>query len=188
VSPPDLVSLFVAPLNKVGARYMVSGAIAAIIYGEPRLTNDIDVVVDLDVRTAHNLLSAFDPAAFYVPPREAVEEEIGRARGGHFNVIHPETALKLDVYPAGAERLNTWGLANRRRMMVNEHTLWIAPPEYVVLLKLQYWHDGDSGKHATDIRAMLRTLAGDIDSTLIEREATSRGLSKEWDAVRDVHE
>jgi hypothetical protein len=71
---------------------------------------------------------------------------------------------------------------------VNDHTVWIAPPEYVVLLKLQYWHDGDSGKHAKDIRAMLRTLAADIDAALIEREAISRGFLTEWDSVREAHE
>ena len=50
---PDLVSLFVLPLEALGIRYMVTGSVAAMGYGEPRLTNDVDVVVDLsagDVR------------------------------------------------------------------------------------------------------------------------------------------
>ena len=42
MSSPDLISLFIAPLNRLGVPYMVTGAVAAIIYGEPRLTNDID--------------------------------------------------------------------------------------------------------------------------------------------------
>ena len=47
VPPPDLVSLFVEPLNRLGITYMVTGAVAAIVYGEPRLTNDIDFVIKL---------------------------------------------------------------------------------------------------------------------------------------------
>ncbi len=45
VPTPDLVSLFVEPLNRLGVMYMVTGAVAAIVYGEPRLTNDIDLEI-----------------------------------------------------------------------------------------------------------------------------------------------
>jgi hypothetical protein len=185
VPAPDLVALFVAPLNDAGVRYMVSGAVAAIIYGEPRLTNDIDVVAELDSVSARTLMSAFDPDAFYVPPLEVVDAEIDRARDGHFNVIHTATSLKLDVYPAGDEPLNKWGLDHRRPLSAGGHIIWTAPPEYVVLLKLRYWHEGESPKHAGDIRAMLRALGGDVDRDHIEREAAARGLAREWRAVRE---
>jgi len=44
---PELYQIFVGLFNKLGIRYMVTGAAASIVYGEPRLTNDIDVVLDL---------------------------------------------------------------------------------------------------------------------------------------------
>ena len=43
----DLFLLFVRPLNRAGIRYMIGGSVAAIFYGEPRLTNDVDFVVSL---------------------------------------------------------------------------------------------------------------------------------------------
>jgi hypothetical protein len=42
---PDLIELFVRPLNDLGIRYLVSGSVAAMLYGEPRVTHDIDLVV-----------------------------------------------------------------------------------------------------------------------------------------------
>jgi len=44
---PNLFKIFTVRLNKMGIRYMVTGAVAAIIYGEPRLTHDIDLVIEL---------------------------------------------------------------------------------------------------------------------------------------------
>ncbi len=42
---PDLFGLFVRPLHESGLRYMVSGSLASIYYGEPRLTMDVDLVL-----------------------------------------------------------------------------------------------------------------------------------------------
>ena len=43
----DLVQQLIAPLNRAGVPYMVTGGVAAIVYGEPRLTNDVDVVLQM---------------------------------------------------------------------------------------------------------------------------------------------
>lgn len=45
--PPDLISLFVAPLNQIGAAYMVTGSVASSTYSHARFTNDIDMVAVL---------------------------------------------------------------------------------------------------------------------------------------------
>ena len=84
---PDLIELFVEPLNRLGLDYMVSGAIAAIIYGEPRLTNDIDIVAHLKPADARRLVREFSSPEFYVPPEEVIQAELARSAGGHFNLI-----------------------------------------------------------------------------------------------------
>ena len=47
MEPSELLRRFVAVLDRLGIRYLVAGSMATTIYGEPRFTNDIDVVVDL---------------------------------------------------------------------------------------------------------------------------------------------
>jgi hypothetical protein len=44
---PDELSLFAQRLEEIGAPYMITGATAAILYGQPRVTNDLDVVLSL---------------------------------------------------------------------------------------------------------------------------------------------
>lgn len=78
MSSPDLFSLFAAPLNRLDIPYMATGAVAAIAYSTPRLTNDIDLVVQLRASDARRLIAAFNSSQFYVPPLEVIAEEIGR--------------------------------------------------------------------------------------------------------------
>ena len=56
---PDLFLLFVRPLNRAGIRYIVSGSVAAIFYGEPRLTHDVDFVVFLNDADIQRLVEVF---------------------------------------------------------------------------------------------------------------------------------
>ena len=63
---------------------MVTGSVASAIYGEPRLTQDIEVVLSLGKGDAERLVAAFRSGDFYVPPVEVVVEEGGRSSGGHF--------------------------------------------------------------------------------------------------------
>ncbi len=179
----DLITLFVAPLNRLGATYMVTGAVAAIVYGEPRLTNDIDLVVALAEREVARLEAAFDPSEFYVPPTETLIAEAQRPLGGHFNVIHGATALKADMYVAGADPLHAWAFERRRQIVVAGETIWLAPPEYVMLRKLQYLRDGGSDKHRRDVRAMLRELGDAIDRPALLAHIRQLGLNAEWTSI-----
>ena len=56
---PNLFQIFVSRLNRLDIRYMVTGAVASIIYGEPRLTHDIDLVVELNPQNAEKIIDAF---------------------------------------------------------------------------------------------------------------------------------
>jgi hypothetical protein len=79
VTTPDLVGLFVEPLERIGIPYMITGGVASVIYGDPRFTRDIDIVLVLDRAGVQNLRAAFEGEDFYVPPEEAMEREVERA-------------------------------------------------------------------------------------------------------------
>lgn len=64
MQPPDLITLFVVPLNNLNIRYMITGAVAAVIYGEPRFTRDLDLILDLRPGDADRVVSAFPAEAF----------------------------------------------------------------------------------------------------------------------------
>lgn len=164
---------------------MVTGAVAAIVYGEPRLTNDIDIVLDPSPPDIGRLSGTFGSDAFYCPPPEVMRAEIERPLGGHFNLIHLDTALKADIYLAGVDPLHRWALERRRPIAVGNERVWIAPPEYVVLRKLEYFRDSGSDRHLRDIRAMLRELGRDIDLAGLMADIRRLDLGKQWEAVEE---
>ena len=184
----DPVALFVGHLNRLDVRYMVTGSVAAIAYGQPRLTHDVDVVIELGKSQVGLLLLAFPAPEFYCPPHEVVRIEIERPNRGHFNIIHHETGFKADMYPAGEDALHAWGMARRRRIMIGAESVELAPPEYVILRKLEYYREGGSEKHVLDIRSMLDASAELIDRLELERRITRRGLDEAWRQVSSAGE
>lgn len=188
VPPPDLIGLFVVSLNNLDIPYMVTGAVAAVVYGEPRFTRDVDLMVDLHPGDADRLSAAFPGDTFYVPPREVIEAETRRAAGGHFNLIHHATALKADVYPAGADPLHAWAMARRVRHDVGGVPVWVAPMEYVILRKLGWHREGGSSKHLDDIRAMLRVSGAGLDRAALDDWLARLGLADVWRSVDENSE
>lgn len=179
---PDELSLFAARLEAAGVPYMITGATAAIFYGQPRVTNDLDVVVSLDEAGRTALLREFPEVDFYVPPESIIRAEQARVQRGHFNLIHLESGFKADVYLAGADTLHAWALPRRQRVQWTEDlAVAVAPPEYVILRKLEYYREGGSAKHPADIRA-IRDITP-VDEALLEPWLERWGLVAIWREV-----
>jgi hypothetical protein len=91
-----------------------------------------------------------------------------------FNLIHHATQFKADVYLAARDPLHAWALAHRRRIELEGGGAWIAPPEYVVLRKLEYLREGGSDKHKRDIRFIVAATA--LDRAFLDAEISRLGL------------
>jgi len=164
-------------MERLGIPYMVTGSIAAIFYGEPRLTHDIDIVLHLRLADIGRLCEMFPLADYYCPPPEVIHVEMRRESHAHFNLIHHTTGLKADCYPFTGDRLHAWALQNRRaQSLAGNQTVQLAPPEYVIIRKMQYYRDGGSQKHVQDILTMLAVQGGAIDMQFLGQELKERNL------------
>jgi hypothetical protein len=181
----NLFRIFVSRLNNLSLPYMITGAVASIIYGEPRLTNDIDLVIDMSSDEVETFGDAFPIEDFYRPPPEVIRVEIGRSQRGHFNLIHHATGFKADIYAAGRDELHHWGLKSRKPVELEGEKFWLAPVEYVILRKLEYYREGESEKHLRDISGILTFSADEIDFRMLEAQIKKRALEKEWTAAKD---
>lgn len=183
--PPDLYRLLLLPLQETGLTHMLTGGLAAVLYGEPRLTNDVDLVLRLEPAQAARLLRAFPGSEYYVPPLEVVREEAARSAGGHFNILHLGTALRADIYCLGSsDELGTWAMDRVHHLRIGEGELAVAPIEYVILKKLQYYAMGGSDRHLRDIRAMLRLSGEQVDQVQLQHWLDRLGLHNEWRLTR----
>lgn len=177
----DLLRVFIDPLEKNKIQYFITGSIASIFYGEPRLTHDIDIVVHLTQTDIKSFEKIFSLDEYYCPPEEVLQIENNRRPGGHFNLIHHKTGFKADIYPDADDGLHQWAFENRKHVqLAHNFWLWLAPPEYVVIRKLEYYREGGSDKHISDIKKMLPQINSQLNIHFLEREITARDLQKYW--------
>lgn len=166
---PVAVALIVGRhLEALGVSYVMGGSFASSLHGEPRATNDVDLVADLDQATARAFVESLGNG-FYADASAAAEAV--RA-GGSFNVVHVESAVKVDVFVAGADAFDQQRLQRRRRVLVkpdeDEGTLFVDTAEDVVLRKLEWYRRGGetSERQWRDVLAVLRVQQRLDDSYL----------------------
>jgi hypothetical protein len=157
---------------------MVVGSVAAITYGVHRLTNDLDAVLQMTLASVRQVHAAFPMEEFYVPPVEVLREEASRRDRGHFNVIHHASGYKADVFLRPNDPLETWAFARRRKVTVEGVPVWIAPPELVIIRKLEFFREGQQPKHLSDIQGLLTFES--LDLAFIETQVERLGLREQW--------
>ena len=177
----DLLRRVIEVFEGFDLPYMVVGSMASSAYGEPRLTQDIDVVAKLIADDVAPLCRAFPMPDFYVAP-EAVLHAV-RSRG-QFNIIHPASGNKVDVM---LPRDDAWGrmqVSRRRRLQILPQLEgYAASPEDVMLSKMDYYREGGSEKHLRDITGILKVSGPDVDRAYVTRWARELGLMEIWQAV-----
>ena len=179
----DLLRFVVSVLERLSLRYFVTGSTVTIFYGEPRFTNDIDIVVDLPADAVAEFCRQFPEDEFYVST-DAARAAVGRH--GIFNVIQPGTGLKVDVIVPEPSEFNRSRFVRARRVRAGED--WDASfssPEDAILKKMEFHRGGGSDKHLRDIASVLRTSGDEIDTAYIDRWAATLSVTEVWSAILD---
>lgn len=181
MDPSELLRFLVGVLERLQLRYFVTGSTVTIFYGEPRFTNDIDVVVDLHEKGAAEFCRQFPEDDFYVD-EEAARDAIRHA--SQFNIIHPQSGFKIDVIVPAATEFNRSRFNRAKRVRAGpDWDASFASPEDAIIKKLEYFREGGSEKHLRDITGVLKTSGPDMDMQYVERWATVLGLLDIWNAI-----
>jgi hypothetical protein len=177
----ELLRYTVAALERIGTPYLVTGSVATIFYGEPRFTNDLDVVVDLPADRVADFCAQFPAEEFYLDPgavRRALRER------GQFNIVHPRSGLKIDVMIPDRSAFNRSRFSRGVRVSpAADFTAAFASPEDVIVKKMEYYRAGGSDKHLRDIAGVLRVSGEHVDRRYIEEWAARLGLGEIWAGI-----
>ena len=176
----EVLCVFLDRLNNSGLSYMVTGSVASIIYGEPRMTHDVDLVLELHAEKIPEFIDLFPISEFYCPPKEAITTEVARQSDGHFNIVHHESGFKADIYPAGKDEFHKWAMAKRKMVQMGKLSFWIAPVEYVIIRKLQYYKEGQSTKHLDDVKKMLEISKDAVDKSVLGQMVEKYDVLDQW--------
>lgn len=177
----ELLRRVVAVLEDLELPYLLTGSIATTLYGEPRFTNDIDVVVDLPARRIEEFCAAFPSDEYYLD-EESVRRAVDRHR--QFNVIHPRSALKVDVIipPPSAFERSRFARA-RREAPATDFTAVFSSPEDAIIKKMESYRDGGSDKHLRDIVGVLKIGGEAIDREYIGEWAQRLDVQEIWQRI-----
>lgn len=176
----EILKLVAERLERAGIAYMISGSVALSYYAEPRLTRDIDIVIELKSGDAERLTDLFE-ADFYVDT-EVVRDAI--ARYGMFNVIHYESVIKVDFIVRKDTPYRQEEFLRRVAIEVEGTTLWFVTAEDLLLSKLVWAAESRSEMQLQDVRNLM-TVVATLDWIYIEHWAAELMVTE---LLREVRE
>jgi hypothetical protein len=135
---------------------MVTGSIAANFYAVPRMTRDIDVVIELSEHDADNLIRIFEKD-FYLEPNTVRAAARNKTM---FNLIHNEYIIKVDFVVRKDSAYRRREFSRRRKISLENRPLFVVSPEDLILSKLDWAKDTESEVQLLDVRNLLKSVKG----------------------------
>lgn len=180
--PSAIAKLLHAILTELEISYYITGGVAAIVYGEPRTTRDLDVVIELDRNNILPLVEKLQQDEFYCPP--GAVDEILTGRGKTLSITHMTQILNADMVMNGHSEFDRAKMARRRWEALDEagiERFWLASPEDVILAKLLWRKQSGSQKQWNDILGILKVQIEALDYEYLAQWATRLEIQRDFD-------
>jgi hypothetical protein len=182
------LKLILEALKVTGIEYLIGGAIAEWAWGEPRATQDLDIVINLPVESIGKFSKELEKRDMLVPADIILDAMIEERADIPLSAIHLYSGLKADIYlMRDGDMLRQ--SAFERRVLVDYGmpigNVYVHSPEDLILYKLSYLGLSGQPKHARDIAAILRARKNELDMIYIEKWITQLGLDAIWKEILD---
>ncbi|WKZ18244.1 MAG: hypothetical protein QY310_12515 [Candidatus Jettenia sp. CY-1] len=175
----DVLRIVVKRLESAGIPYMITGSIAANFYTTPRMTRNIDIVMDVEEKDTEILFSLFFND-FYVN-KDSIKNAIRTKQ--IFNIIHNEGIVKVDFIIRKDSNYRKIEFKRRRSMVFEGLKIHITSPEDLILSKLFWAKESLSEMQIRDVRNLLKTVHN-LDINYIEKWVRELGLEEVYNEVK----
>jgi hypothetical protein len=163
--------------------YMIGGAVAVWAWGEPRATQDLDVVVDIPLESINQLSKELELRGMHVPTDIILDIILQNQADLPINAIHGESGYKAKLFPLRAgDELRQSALRRRRLIDLGPQlgAIFLHSPEDLIVYKLSYYSLSRQTKHLRDITSIVLATGDALNLAYIEAWAELKGLRTLW--------
>lgn len=147
----DLLIKVIDRVNQLNISYMMTGGIAAIFFGKPRLTHDFDIIVELESEQIQKLVNTFEND-FYISI-EAIQKAIDNR--SMFNLIHFDSGIKVDFWLIKDNEFDKKRFERRQKHIYASRDIFFSSPEDIILKKILWFKESKIQKHFDDALGVL---------------------------------
>lgn len=174
----NVLSLVCSKLDNSNIPYMLTGSFASNFYTVPRMTRDIDIVIELDQINKKLLFKALEND-FYIS-EEAITDAIDHE--SMFNAIHNDTIFKVDFIIRKNANYRRTEFGRRQQKVINNQSIWIVAPEDLIISKLFWAKESLSQMQINDIKSLLQSVPS-LDKKYLESWIDKLQLSEIYGKV-----
>lgn len=176
----NIIRTIVTRLSKAKIPYMFTGSIAANFYATPRMTRDVDVVIELKENDVDHICSLFEED-FYAD-RDMILSAI--KRNGMFNMIHYESVFKVDFIIRKDDKYRREEFKRRKSIIFEGIKIYVAAPEDLILSKLYWAKNSLSELQLGDVKNLLKGVKN-IDYVYLKQWAEYLGIAELYRKVKE---
>lgn len=162
----EILKLVADRLKSAGIEYMMTGSMAMALYSMPRMTRDIDMILNISSSEANTIFNLFNKD-FYID-KKGIDQAIQNK--GIFNIIHNETIMKIDFIVRKDEEFRREEFARRRIADIAGTQVYVVTAEDLILSKLVWVKNSNSELQYRDVQQMI-IASKSLDHDYIEKWA-----------------
>lgn len=170
----EFLATIVHKLDDAKIQYMVCGSVASSTHGEPRATNDIDIIITCNLKQLKQFISSFSDD--YYADFEMAEDAFRRK--SMFNIIDIRTGCKVDLIFLKDEDFAFEEFSRKQDSKIFDVTVKLVSPEDSILSKLKWAKMGQSDRQLRDAFGVA----------VVQWEKLDKGYLKKWAQKLEVED
>lgn len=168
-------------LEELSIPYMLSGSVAGSFYAQPRMTRDIDIVIELAAEQVPKVFEVFSKD-FYVDKDDVAEAVHVQ---GMFNIIHYQAVVKIDFIVRKDSAYRQLEFDRRIKKLIGDFELWVVSPEDLIISKLFWAKDSKSELQLNDVSSIVKYQVDRLDSDYIVYWVRELGVEQLWEEINN---
>ncbi len=182
INPSKLLTQITQVLDKLEIPYFITGGFAVSVWGRPRATFDIDIVIKLIESEVSKLAKMLRNISKFGYIDEDTAKKAIRT-SGEFNFIDPDTGVKADFWISKDDEMMKEEYRRINKKEINGQEVYFISPEDLILSKLRWYKISSSSRHLEDIESILK-ISGDIlDKDYLLKQSRKQGT---WDELNKL--